>query len=150
MVSHGVQIGKLARDLGLSVDTIRFYEKEGLLRPPPRSQGGYRLYTRQDMEHLRFIRCAQELGFSLAEVRELLLTQNESTQACAHVRDLICQKLETVNRKREDLKRIERALKGALEKCETALGDESHPPECCPVLDQMGRTSVNGKASHEN
>lgn len=145
MVSHGVQIGKLARDLGLSVDTIRFYEKEGLLRPPPRSQGGYRLYARQDAEHLRFIRCAQELGFSLAEVRELVLTQDESTQACAHVRDLIRQKLDSVRRKRNDLRRIERSLKGALEKCETALEDESHPPECCPVLEQLARTSANGK-----
>ena len=62
-MAHGVQIGKVARATGLSVDTIRFYEKEGLLREPERSEGGFRLYSARDIQNLHFIHKAQELGF---------------------------------------------------------------------------------------
>jgi MerR family mercuric resistance operon transcriptional regulator len=148
---HGVQIGKLARETGLSVDTIRFYEKEGLLREPTRSQGGFRLYTPRDVDHLHFIRCAQELGFSLAQVRELLLIQNENTHACTQVRDFISQKLGCVHQKMSDLKRLEHALKAALGECEKALGrDDVDAHECCPVLEKLTRTRHEGKSSHEN
>jgi Hg(II)-responsive transcriptional regulator len=142
---HGVQIGKLSRETGLSVDTIRFYEKEGLLRQPPRSQGGFRLYTATDVEHLHFIRCAQELGFSLAEVRELLLLQDENTQACPQVRDLIRQKLDSVCRKMADLKRLERALKEALGQCENALQRHAAETPRCPVLERLARAEHHGK-----
>src|SRR5579871_820836 len=117
----GVQIGRLARETGLSVDAIRFYEKEGLLREPLRSQGGFRLYAQRDVERLRFIRSAQELGFSLAEVRELQLLGDENTQGCTHVRDLIRLKLDSVRRKMSDLKKLEGSLKSALGKCDKAL-----------------------------
>jgi len=141
---QGVQIGKLARATGLSVDTIRFYEKEGLLREPTRSQGGFRLYTPRDVDHLHFIRCAQELGFSLAEVRELLLIQNENTHACTQVRDFIRQKM-------NDLKRLEHSLKAALGECEKALRrDDGDAHECCPVLEELARTGHNRKTTHEN
>lgn len=141
-----VQIGKLSRETGLSVDTIRFYEKEGLLREPPRSQGGFRLYTGADVEHLHFIRCAQELGFSLAEVRELLLLQDKNTQACTHVRDLIRRKLYSVRRKMDDLEKLERSLKEALGQCENVLGrGDADTPECCPVLEEFARTNHDGK-----
>jgi MerR family transcriptional regulator, mercuric resistance operon regulatory protein len=145
-MSHGLQIGKLARDTGLSVDAIRFYEKEGLLPEPPRSQGGFRLYAARDVEHLRFIRCAQELGFSLAEVRELLLIQDRNTQACAQVRDLICQKLASVRQKMSDLRRLERSLKMALGECEQVLErDDADTHEGCPVLDKFAATGQDGK-----
>jgi DNA-binding transcriptional MerR regulator len=148
---QGVQIGKLARDTGLSVDAIRFYEKEGLLRKPPRSQGGFRLYTARDVEHLHFIRCAQELGFSLAEVRELLLIQDKNTHACTQVRDFIRQKLSSVRQKRNDLKRLEHSLKTALGECEKALGrDDMDAHECCPVLEELARTGQDRKITHEN
>ena len=143
---RGVQIGKVARATGLSVDTVRFYEKEGLLRQPERTEGGFRLYSAGDIENLHFIHRAQELGFSLAEIRELLLIQDERTEACTHVRDLIRNRLSTVRGKIEDLKRLERHLTQALGKCEGALGDGkaglSH--EQCPVLEEIAG-SKNGK-----
>jgi DNA-binding transcriptional MerR regulator len=138
---RGIQIGTLARETGLSVDTIRFYEREGLLREPPRSRGGFRLYAARDMEHLHFIRCAQELGFSLAEVRELLLIQDDNRHACTQVRDFIGQKLASVHQKMLDLRKLERSLKMALGECEKALkrdGMDAH--EGCPVLDKLAAT----------
>jgi MerR family transcriptional regulator, mercuric resistance operon regulatory protein len=150
-MTHGVQIGMLARDTGFSVDAIRFYEKEGLLREPPRSQGGFRLYTTSDADHLHFIRRAQELGFSLAEVRELLLIQDENTQACVHVRDLIRHKLDSVGRKMADLKKLERSLKSALGQCENALErKDAQSSDCCPVLEKFVRTNHKREIPHEN
>jgi MerR family mercuric resistance operon transcriptional regulator len=145
-MARGVQIGKVARATGLSVDTIRFYEKEGLLREPERSEGGFRLYSARDIENLHFIHKAQELGFSLAEIRELLLVQDERTESCTHVRDLIQSRLGAVRGKIDDLKRLERHLTQALRKCEDALGDgkAGAAHEHCPVLEEIAG-SKNGK-----
>ena len=147
-MEHGVQIGKVAAATGLSVDTIRFYEKEGLLREPERSEGGFRLYSTRDIKQLHFIHKAQELGFSLAEIRELLLIQDERTEACTYVRHVIQSRLGTVRGKIDDLKRLERHLKQALRKCEDALGEGKAGPthEHCPVLDEIaGSKNGNGK-----
>jgi DNA-binding transcriptional MerR regulator len=77
-MTQGLQIGVVARETGLTVDAIQFYEKSGLLKRPPRSEGGFRLFRQKDLEDLRFVRKAQELGFSLNEVRELaFLTKRE-------------------------------------------------------------------------
>jgi DNA-binding transcriptional MerR regulator len=146
-MAQTVQIGKVARETGLSVDSIRFYEKEGLLQEPARSDGGFRLYTAADIEHLRFIRSAQELGFSLAEIRELLLIKDERTEACTHVRDLIQSRLGAIRGKIEDLRLLERHLKQALHKCDDALGDgDATAHEHCPVLEEIAGTK-NGKGN---
>ena len=71
-MSETLKIGAVAKRTGLSVDTIRFYEAEGLLKSPPRSDGGFRLFQEKDIEDLRFIRVGQSLGLSLKETRELL------------------------------------------------------------------------------
>lgn len=140
---QAVQIGKVALETGLSVDAIRFYEKEGLLRAPERSEGGFRLYTARDIAQLQLIRKAQELGFSLAEIRELLLIQDERTEACTHVRDLIQNRLETIRGKIEDLKRLERHMKEALHKCDAAVSDGAAHTSC-PVLEEIA-TVKNGR-----
>ena len=150
-MTRGFQIGKVAQETGLSIDTIRFYEKEGLLREPPRSEGGFRLYNSPDIKHLRFIRTAQELGFSLGEIRELLLIQDERVEACTHVRDLIGQRLVSVRRKLDDLRRIERDLQSALEKCNNALSHDRADPkhECCPVLEQIAHQNSLKEDTHD-
>jgi MerR family transcriptional regulator, copper efflux regulator len=71
-----LKIGAVSKRIGLSVDAIRFYEKEGLLKVPLRSEGGFRLFQEQDLEDLRFIRTGQSLGFSLVEIRDLLSVRN--------------------------------------------------------------------------
>src|SRR3954466_5980187 len=116
-MAKGIQIGKAAQQTGLSVDTIRFYEKEGLLIQPSRSEGGFRLYSSRSIEHLQFIRKAQELGFSLSEIRELIVIQDERTEACAHVRDLIEQRLKAVRQKIQNLATLEAHLEEGLSKC---------------------------------
>ena len=71
------KIGQIAQETGLSIDTIRFYEKQGLLKRSPRTEGGFRLFALSDIETLKFVRKAQELGFSLNEIRELLISSTD-------------------------------------------------------------------------
>ncbi len=92
------QIGKAAEQNSLSIDTIRFYEKIGLLDKPARSQSGYRMFGASEIGDLRFISKAQELGFSLGEIRELLLVRR-SGHACAAVREQLRRKLASVRQK---------------------------------------------------
>src|ERR1700724_1470572 len=141
-VSQPAKIGQVAQERGLSIDTIRFYEKQGLLRRSPRSEGGFRLFGGGEIETLRFVRKAQELGFSLNEIRELLILRSDHVPACSHVKDLLDQKLTAVERKITELQSLERSLKRALQKCKrelktTAAGHE----ECCPVIDEINRAA---------
>lgn len=147
---RGVQIGKVAQETGLTVDAIRFYEKERLLREPPRSEGGFRLYSTKDIQHLLFIRKAQELGFSLAEIRELLLIQDERVHACTHVRDLIHQRLSSVREKIQALQRLERKLEEASRECTDALTRDAAGPQhdCCPVLQGIASTRSGTEGEH--
>jgi DNA-binding transcriptional MerR regulator len=140
---HGFQIGEVSRQAGLSVDTIRFYEKERLLREPVRSEGGFRLFGSADIDQLKFIRKAQEIGFSLLEIKELLILKDGNVEACSHVRELLERKLELMRRKIEQLLALESGLKRALRKCNRSLNrsGDSHE-KGCPVLKEIAR--VNG------
>jgi len=143
---RGMQIGKVATQTGVSIDTIRFYERSGLLAKPARTEGRYRLYREQDIQHLRFIRRAQELGFSLQEIRELLLIQNEQVQPCPHVRDLIEQKLAVVSAKLEHLRVLQRELKSAHASCTMSLARCDGRDKCCPVLEAITHVKDEVKA----
>ena len=123
-----MQIGKIAEQTGLSIDAIRFYEKQRLLERPPRSEGGFRLFNSGDIQRIQFIRSAQQLGFSLPEIRELLVLQRAGGEACSHMRDLLRDKV-------AELGVLEAHLKKSLRRCERNL---KQPGECqqdaCPVL----------------
>src|SRR6266851_2047594 len=149
-VSQAAKIGQVAQETGLSIDTIRFYEKQGLLRRSPRSEGGFRLFGSGEIETLKFVRKAQELGFSLSEIRELLILRAEHLPACSHVKELLNQKLVAVEQKIEELQKLEHSLKLALRKCKRGLtttvpGHE----ECCPVLEEISRAARIGDSNHE-
>lgn len=148
LMAHGFQIGEVSRQTGVSVDTIRFYEKEKLLREPVRSGGGFRLFGAVDIEQLKFIRSAQELGFALGEIKELLVLQDQSVEACSHVRELLERKLDLVHRKIEQLLKLESGLKEGLRKCNRSLKAAvgSHA-EGCPVLEQIAKANGRKKAS---
>jgi DNA-binding transcriptional MerR regulator len=143
---RGVQIGKVASQTGVSIDTIRFYERSGLLAKPARTEGRYRLHREQDIQHLMFIRQAQELGFSLREIRELLLIQNEQVEPCTHVRDLIEQKLAAVSAKLEHLITLQRELKSAYASCTNSLARCRGRDEHCPVLESIAHAKDEVKA----
>ncbi len=100
-----MQIGIVAKKIGLSVDAIRFYERNSLLPRPPRSQGGFRQYGEDDVEALAFIRRVQGLGFTLSEIRGLLSLRGNRLQPCAPVRRRLEEKLVDVQRKLADLQK---------------------------------------------
>src|SRR5258708_17732769 len=111
------KIGQVAQETGLSIDTIRFYEKQGLLKRSPRTEGGFRLFALSDIETLKFVRKAHELGFSLNEIRELLIVRSDNVPACSHVKELLDQKLTTVQPKLTEVQSPESSLKRALPQC---------------------------------
>jgi DNA-binding transcriptional MerR regulator len=137
-MGRGLQIGRVARETGLTVDAIRFYEKQRLLKRPLRTEGGFRLFTAQDVQHMHFIRRAQQLGFSLNEIRDLLMLQTGEVAACSHVRDLLKTKLSSVREKLAEIQKLENQLAADLNKCERTLRRGEHATDvCCPVLDEI-------------
>jgi DNA-binding transcriptional MerR regulator len=130
-----MQIGIVAKKIGLTPDAIRFYERNGLLPRPPRTAGGFRQYADADVETLRFIRQVQGLGFTLKEVRELLKLRRRRRQPCAPVRLRLEQKLSHVQRKFADLQKLEHELRAALRDCNRKLREESAR---CPLLSGSG------------
>lgn len=126
-----MQIGIVAKRIGLSVDAIRFYEHSTLLPRPPRTPGGFRLYGESDVETLAFIRRAQGLGFTLSEIRGLLNLRGSRLQPCAPVRCQLQEKLGEVRRKLAGLRRLEHELRLALRSCNREIRRRSAR---CPVL----------------
>ena len=126
-----MQIGTVAKRIGLSVDAIRFYERDGLLPRPPRTQGGFRRYGENDVETLVFVRRVQGLGFKLSEIRGFLRLRGNSLQPCAPVQRRLREKLADVQRKLSDLHKLERELRLALRCCNEELRKrDAH----CPIL----------------
>ncbi|ADZ89442.1 Zn(2+)-responsive transcriptional regulator [Marinomonas mediterranea] len=118
------QIGALAKRLGVSADTLRFYEKNGLLAPSKRSESGYRLYSDKDQQTLSFILRAKSVGFSLAEIKELIsLDQNKVDFACGDVKELVDLKRAQIQTKISELQAFERSLRVLSDAC--CGGDES-------------------------
>ena len=131
-----MQIGTIAKKIGLSVDAIRFYERTYLLPRPPRTPGGFRKYDESDVETLGFIRRVQGLGFTLNEVRELLELRRSHLQPCAPVRRRMEQKVGDVRRKLVDLQKLERELRKALRSCNKEMRKRSTH---CPLLTETNQ-----------
>lgn len=138
MARGAVRIGTASEQTGLSIDAIRFYEKQRLLERPARTEGGFRLFGGEDIQRLRFIRTAHGLGFSLSEIRELLALQRDGAEACSHVRDLLRAKLGATRLKIRDLNALDRQLTKALRKCERRLRGSVDSHAGCPVLEEIG------------
>jgi DNA-binding transcriptional MerR regulator len=146
------KVGQVAQETGLSIDTIRFYEKQGLLKQSARTEGGFRLFGPSEIEALKFVRKAQELGFSLNEIRELLILRADHVPACSHVEELLKHKLAGVEQKIEELRQLEHSLKAALRKCKRSLKTTVPGHEdCCPLLEEISRAARReGVSKHEN
>jgi DNA-binding transcriptional MerR regulator len=140
-----MQIGTVAKKIGLSVDAIRFYERNALLPRPTRTQGGFRQYGETDVETLAFIRRVQSLGFKLKEIRSLLRLRGSRLQPCAPVRNRLEEKLAEVRRKLGDLQKLEHELQLALRSCNKELHKR---PAHCPIL--RDGSSGNPRAKNES
>jgi len=126
-------IGALSRETGCNIETIRYYERIGLLREPPRSTGGHRLYDRNDAGRLGFIRRSRELGFSLDDIRALLGLVDGADYSCAEVKALTVDHLGQVEAKIRDLQTIAGVLRDMAERC-----DGGDLPDC-PIIDALRR-----------
>lgn len=128
-------IGKLAKASGVAVDTVRYYESEGLLPPPQRSPAGYRLYADDTLRRLRFIRRAKDLGFNLREIASLLQL-SEQAGSSAQVKQLTAQKLRLVESKIHALEQMHAALQALEQHCDGQVEIRD-----CPII-----AALNGDA----
>ena len=124
-------IGALSRRTGVNIETIRFYERIGILAKPPRSAAGHRIYRQEQLMRLGFVRRSRELGFSLDEVRRLLRLVDGGSYTCAEVKAITLDHLAEVRRKIADLRRLERTLAAVAGKCRGGKVPE------CPVIEAL-------------
>ncbi len=124
-------IGALASESGVHIETIRYYEKIGVMPKPARSAGGYRLYTGEHLKRLTFIRRGRELGFTLDELRGLLRLVDGHAYTCAEVRALTLDHVADIRRKIVDLRRLERVMTDISSRC-----SGKRVPDC-PIVDAL-------------
>ncbi|MGO1076909.1 MerR family transcriptional regulator [Inquilinus sp. CA228] len=136
MVStKGLTVGKLAAAAGIHLETVRYYERIGLMPQPARTGSGYRSYDLHHVRRLSFIRRARELGFGIEEIRALLALAEPGHASCAEVRVLTLAHLDEVRAKIADLRRLEGILSRTVEKCSGRVSP------ACPVLDMLAETA---------
>jgi MerR family mercuric resistance operon transcriptional regulator len=127
-------IGRLAKEAGVNLETVRFYERRGLLPRPPRSASGYRLFPAEAARRLRFIRRAQELGFSLKEVGELLSLRVSRRTTSAAIRARAETKIADIQEKIRSLESMKKTLQKLTKVCDGCV-----PLAECPILDSLDR-----------
>ncbi len=129
MKTDKITISRAARLAGVGIETIRYYQRRGLIEEPPKPLEGYRHYPEQTISRIRFIKRAQELGFTLREIESLLQL---GEQQCSETRELAGAKLGLVRRKIEDLVGIRKTLEQLIEHCEARREGEA-----CPIIDSI-------------
>lgn len=135
MAEHVIAIGELSQRTGCNIETIRYYERIGLIPAPPR-RGRYRSYGPEDVGRLGFIRRARELGFTLDEVRALLRLAADGQASCANARELAAAHLDDVRTRIADLKRMECILAGTVRACDAGSGTG------CPLIAALSKPVV--------
>lgn len=129
-----MKIGEIAKQSGIGIETIRFYEREGLLREPERRPSGYRRYDESVLERLAYIRGAKDLGFTLAEIRELLELSFAAHDGCDRIRQRARAKLDDIEAKIRSLKAMKRTLAAILKRCESEDSESD-----CPLVHNSKR-----------
>ena len=124
-------IGTLSKQTGCHIETIRYYERIKLLPKPPRSEGGHRLYDRDQLKRLVFIRRSRELGFSLDEIRTLLRLVDGKRYTCFEVKTITEKHLGDVGKKISDLRRLQKTLRTISSQCDGGLVPD------CPIIDAL-------------
>jgi MerR family mercuric resistance operon transcriptional regulator len=129
-MATGMSIGKLAQAAGVNIETIRYYQRRGLLDEPPKPLSGYRCYLPEQLKRLRFIKRAQALGFTLDEVGALLTLDAACT--CRETRALAVRKLTLIEQKMADLAAMRQVLGALVQKCDADDGGAA-----CPIIDAL-------------
>jgi len=133
---ESLTIGQLAQRAGVGVETIRFYEREGLILEPPRRPSGYRDYPLETVARIIFIRRAKQLGFTLKEINELLALRVRPRRSCAQVKQNADAKIVDIDGKIDALRKMRRALKDLTKACE-----QRTPTTECPILASLGKAA---------
>lgn len=126
-----VPIGALARKTGVNIETIRYYERIGILAAPRRTGGGHRMYDDDQFKRLSFVRRTRHLGFSLDEIRTLLSLIDSQSYSCEDVRDITRRHLDAIRQRIKDLRRMEHVLDEIAAQC-----DGGQTPDC-PIIDAL-------------
>lgn len=134
-------IGKLATLASVSNDTLRYYEQEGLIQPAGKSPGGYRLYDKDAARRIRFIKHAQNCGFTLAEIRELLVLRGRDKACCGDVRTPAVEKKLQIEGKIRAMKTMSKALDQLIADC----ANETRPVKECTIIAALERASDRQK-----
>ncbi len=140
MAERTLKTGEVANQAGVNVETLRYYERRGILKEPHRGQSGYREYPVEAVHVVRFIKRAQELGFSLNECEELLLLRDDDSRACADVRDAALTKVDDIDAKIRDLRRMKKALARLVESCTGEVSTRD-----CPILEALDDRGKKGR-----
>lgn len=133
MTISALSVGELARGAGCKVETVRYYEKVGLMPEPPRTEGGHRLYSQGHLKRLVFIRRSRDLGFSIEQVRELFRLVDEPRHCCGEVKAITLTQARDVARKIADLKRLQRALNDLSSRC----AGGRYTIDDCPIINAL-------------
>ena len=134
-----LRIGQAAEAAGVNIQTLRFYERKGLLPPPHRSASGYRQYTDEAVRIVMFVKRAQELGFTLREAKQLLKLRSAEPKRTAAVRTAAAAKLRDIDQKLLDLRAIRQALALLVESCTCETGSVY-----CPILEALEKRATGG------
>lgn len=126
-------VGELASAVGCNVETVRYYEKIGLMPEPPRSEGGHRIYSLDLLKRLTFIRRSRELGFPIEQIRELLRFVDEPGHTCGEVKGMAMLQSRAAQEKIDDLKRLQKALNNMAARCK----GQSYPLRDCPIIEAL-------------
>ncbi|MEX2437414.1 MAG: MerR family transcriptional regulator [Candidatus Paceibacterota bacterium] len=131
------KIGKTARLAGVNKETIRYYERRNLIQEPDRMDSGYRLFSQRHVDQIRFIKRAQELGFTLSEIEDLLNLKMDEGTTCSEIKREAEQKYQDVMSKIEDLQRIKATLTGLIDSCSGSgsIGD-------CSILEALDGENI--------
>jgi len=132
-------IGKLAVSVGVSTDALRYYEREGLIAPTAKTRSGYRLYASEAVRHVRFIKRAQQCGFSLAEIAQLLALRASDGACCGDVRRVAIEKKLQLEARIRDMATMSRALDVLIADCNAPDATSSR----CPILDALDRQDTS-------
>lgn len=121
-----LKIGEVSKLSGVGIEALRFYERQGLLGNPPRTESGYRLYDEEALERLEFIKRAQVLGFSLAEIARVIAEKRAGQSPCAEVREIVRRRLQELDERLREMQRYRKELAAALSEWDEAGDKEGH------------------------